>query len=91
MRASINVFNDSSGKVRVLLNLTKACAEGINFVGVLRVALLDIVWNPSIEKQMAYFSTEGFQTTNSKTTLTALTKLNPITQTSIKFAIPSPC
>ena len=91
LQASINVFNNSSSKVKVLLNSTKECAEGINLVGASKVVLVDIVWNPSVEKQEAYFSTEGFQTTYSKLIFSALTKLNPTTQTLIKFAIPSPC
>ena len=74
-----------------MLNSTKACAEGINLVGASRVVLLDIVWNPSVEKQVTCLSTESFQTTYSKTTLSALIKLNPTTKTSIKFAILSPC
>ena len=51
-QASINAFNfkDPSSNVRVLLALIKACAEGIYLVGELRVVLLDIVWNPSVEK-----------------------------------------
>ena len=73
--------------MRVLLN----SAERINLIDASIVVLLDIVWNPSIENQSTCFSTEGFQTTHSKTTLTAPTKLNPTTQTSIKFTIPSPC
>ena len=81
LQASINAFNDSSSKVRVLLTSTKACIKGINLIGASRVVLIDIVWN----------STEGFQTTYSKTILSLPTKLNPTAQTSIKFTILSPC
>ncbi|XVF24407.1 hypothetical protein REPUB_Repub13aG0125200 [Reevesia pubescens] len=48
---SINVFNDPTSKARVLLASTKACSEGINLVGGSRVVLLDVTWNPSVERQ----------------------------------------
>ncbi|KAF8027279.1 hypothetical protein BT93_E0246 [Corymbia citriodora subsp. variegata] len=48
---SINAFNDPTSEVRVLLASTKACSEGINLVGASRVVLLDVVWNPSVERQ----------------------------------------
>ena len=35
----------------ILLASTKACAEGINLADASRVVLLDIVLNPSIERQ----------------------------------------
>lgn len=47
----INTFNDPTSEVRVLLASTKACSEGINLVGASRVVLLDVVWNPSVERQ----------------------------------------
>ncbi|KAF9606092.1 hypothetical protein IFM89_023115 [Coptis chinensis] len=47
----INNFNDPSSKVKVLLASTKACREGINLVGASRIVLLDVVWNPSVERQ----------------------------------------
>ncbi|KAG2680111.1 hypothetical protein I3760_11G083300 [Carya illinoinensis] len=50
-QSSINVFNDPSSNIRVLLASTRACSEGINLVGASRVVLLDVVWNPSVERQ----------------------------------------
>ncbi|WRX29998.1 SNF2 [Theobroma cacao] len=50
-QSSINVFNDPTSKARVLLASTKACSEGINLVGGSRVVLLDVTWNPSVERQ----------------------------------------
>ncbi|XVF37304.1 hypothetical protein REPUB_Repub19eG0134600 [Reevesia pubescens] len=50
-QCSINVFNDPMSKARVLLASTKACSEGINLVGGSRVVLLDVTWNPSVERQ----------------------------------------
>ncbi|GMI90709.1 hypothetical protein HRI_002740200 [Hibiscus trionum] len=47
----INVFNDPMSKARVLLASTRACSEGINLVGGSRVVLLDVTWNPSVERQ----------------------------------------
>ncbi|GMI85084.1 hypothetical protein HRI_002177700 [Hibiscus trionum] len=47
----INVFNDPKSKARVLLASTKACSEGINLVGGSRLVLLDVTWNPSVERQ----------------------------------------
>ncbi|GLT46905.1 hypothetical protein SLA2020_206320 [Shorea laevis] len=47
----INVFNDPNGEAKVLLASTKACSEGIHLVGASRVILLDVVWNPSVERQ----------------------------------------
>ncbi|CAK9173334.1 unnamed protein product [Ilex paraguariensis] len=47
----ISVFNDPTSEVRVLLASTKACSEGINLVGASRVVLLDVVWNPSVQRQ----------------------------------------
>ncbi|XP_047306685.1 SNF2 domain-containing protein CLASSY 3-like [Impatiens glandulifera] len=50
-QASISSFNDSDSGVKVLLASTKACSEGISLVGASRVVLLDVVWNPSVERQ----------------------------------------
>ncbi|KAL9242736.1 hypothetical protein vseg_016706 [Gypsophila vaccaria] len=47
----ISMFNDPSSEVRVLLASTKACGEGIHLVGASRVVLLDVVRNPSLERQ----------------------------------------
>uniref|UniRef100_A0A2N9IDF5 Helicase C-terminal domain-containing protein n=1 Tax=Fagus sylvatica TaxID=28930 RepID=A0A2N9IDF5_FAGSY len=50
-QSSINVFNDPTSEARVLFASIKACSEGINLVGASRVVLLDVVWNPSVERQ----------------------------------------
>ncbi|OMO77484.1 SNF2-related protein [Corchorus olitorius] len=50
-QSSINAFNDPTSKARVLLASTKACSEGINLIGGSRVVLLDVTWNPSVERQ----------------------------------------
>ncbi|KAF8412498.1 hypothetical protein HHK36_000463 [Tetracentron sinense] len=50
-QSSINLFNDPTSEVRILLASTKACSEGINLIGASRVVLLDVVWNPSVERQ----------------------------------------
>lgn len=47
----INSFNDKCGEAKVMLASQKACSEGINLVGASRVVLLDVVWNPSVERQ----------------------------------------
>ncbi|KAI3719345.1 hypothetical protein L6452_20242 [Arctium lappa] len=47
----INGFNDPNSKVKVLLASTKCCSEGIHLIGASRVVLLDVVWNPSVERQ----------------------------------------
>ncbi|GLU13351.1 hypothetical protein SLE2022_299890 [Rubroshorea leprosula] len=47
----INIFNDPNGEAKVLLASTKACSEGLELVGGSRVILLDVVWNPSVERQ----------------------------------------
>ncbi|KAL0331884.1 UNVERIFIED_CONTAM: SNF2 domain-containing protein CLASSY 3 [Sesamum calycinum] len=47
----INSFNDKHGEAKVLLASQRACSEGINLVGASRVVLLDVVWNPSVERQ----------------------------------------
>lgn len=48
---SINTFNDPKSEAKVLLASLKACSEGINLVGASRVVLLDVHWNPSVERQ----------------------------------------
>lgn len=50
-QASINTLNDPKSEVKVLLASIKACSEGISLVGASRVVLLDVVWNPSVERQ----------------------------------------
>ncbi|XP_071919247.1 SNF2 domain-containing protein CLASSY 3 [Coffea arabica] len=50
-QSSISSLNDPSGKVKVLFASTKACSEGINLSGASRVVLLDVVWNPAVERQ----------------------------------------
>ncbi|XP_027085880.2 SNF2 domain-containing protein CLASSY 3 [Coffea arabica] len=50
-QSSISSLNDASSKVKVLFASTKACSEGINLIGASRVVLLDVVWNPSVERQ----------------------------------------
>ncbi|GFZ15391.1 chromatin remodeling 31 [Actinidia rufa] len=50
-QSCISSLNDPASEVRVLLASTKACSEGINLVGASRVVLLDVVWNPSVERQ----------------------------------------
>uniref|UniRef100_A0A803L5U0 Uncharacterized protein n=1 Tax=Chenopodium quinoa TaxID=63459 RepID=A0A803L5U0_CHEQI len=47
----IKLFNNPGSEARVLLASTKACCEGISLVGASRVVLLDVVWNPSVERQ----------------------------------------
>ncbi|CAL9125501.1 unnamed protein product [Musa acuminata var. zebrina] len=48
---SIDIFNDTKGKAKVLLASTKACCEGISLTGASRVILLDVVWNPAVGRQ----------------------------------------
>nr|GEU88230.1 SNF2 domain-containing protein CLASSY 4-like [Tanacetum cinerariifolium] len=48
---SINTFNNPKSEAKVLLASLKACSEGINLVGASRVVLLDVHWNPSVERQ----------------------------------------
>ncbi|XP_024030642.1 SNF2 domain-containing protein CLASSY 3 [Morus notabilis] len=50
-QCAINKFNDMTSEAKVVLASIKACGEGINLVGASRVVLLDVVWNPSLEKQ----------------------------------------
>ncbi|XP_037496282.1 SNF2 domain-containing protein CLASSY 3 isoform X2 [Jatropha curcas] len=47
----IKNFNNRNSDSKVMLASTKACSEGINLVGASRVVLLDVVWNPSVERQ----------------------------------------
>ncbi|KAI5655811.1 hypothetical protein M9H77_32998 [Catharanthus roseus] len=47
----IHSLNNNESESQVLLASTKACSEGINLVGASRVVLLDVVWNPSVERQ----------------------------------------
>ncbi|KAK1425092.1 hypothetical protein QVD17_20436 [Tagetes erecta] len=47
----INAFNNPKSELKVLLAATKCCSEGIHLIGGSRVVLLDVVWNPSVEKQ----------------------------------------
>ncbi|KAL2539921.1 SNF2 domain-containing protein CLASSY 3 [Abeliophyllum distichum] len=47
----INLFNDPQSEVKVMLASTKCCSEGINLIGASRIVLLDVVWNPSVERQ----------------------------------------
>ncbi|KAM5573212.1 SNF2 domain-containing protein CLASSY 3-like [Rosa sericea] len=50
-QTSMKAFNDPSSRAKVLLASTKGCNEGINLVGASRVVLLDVTWNPSVERQ----------------------------------------
>uniref|UniRef100_A0A803L5Q6 Uncharacterized protein n=1 Tax=Chenopodium quinoa TaxID=63459 RepID=A0A803L5Q6_CHEQI len=50
-QSMIRLFNDPKSEARVLLASIKACGEGIHLVGASRVVLLDVVWNPSVERQ----------------------------------------
>ncbi|KAJ4835409.1 hypothetical protein Tsubulata_023696 [Turnera subulata] len=50
-QALIKNFNDPRSESKLLLASTRACSEGINLVGASRVVLLDVVWNPSVERQ----------------------------------------
>ncbi|KAI5678446.1 hypothetical protein M9H77_09396 [Catharanthus roseus] len=47
----IHSLNADNSEAKALLASTKACFEGINQVGTSRVVLLDVVWNPSVERQ----------------------------------------
>ena len=47
----LNIFNNPNSEAKVLLAATKCCSEGISLVGASRVVLLDVVWNPSVERQ----------------------------------------
>ncbi|XP_050377331.1 SNF2 domain-containing protein CLASSY 3-like [Argentina anserina] len=50
-QSSMKAFNDPLSRAKVLLASTKGCNEGINLVGASRVVLLDVTWNPSVERQ----------------------------------------
>ncbi|KAK7373483.1 hypothetical protein VNO80_06893 [Phaseolus coccineus] len=47
----IHSFNDANSQAKVLLASIKASSEGINLTGASRVVILDVVWNPSVERQ----------------------------------------
>ncbi|XP_013448426.2 SNF2 domain-containing protein CLASSY 3 [Medicago truncatula] len=47
----IHSFNDANSQAKILLASTNACSEGISLVGASRVVLLDVVWNPSVDRQ----------------------------------------
>ncbi|KAK1353047.1 hypothetical protein POM88_052885 [Heracleum sosnowskyi] len=56
----IEILKQSSANLSSVLSMIrkakcgssiKACSEGINLVGASRVVLLDVVWNPSVERQ----------------------------------------
>ncbi|KAM7272806.1 hypothetical protein ACFE04_027470 [Oxalis oulophora] len=47
----INLFNDPKSDARIMLASIKSCGEGINLIGASRVVLLDVLWNPSAERQ----------------------------------------
>lgn len=47
----ISSLNAPNSEAKVLLASVKACSEGISLVGASRVVLLDVVWNPSFERQ----------------------------------------
>jgi len=44
-------FNDPNSQAKVFLASIKASSEGINLIGASRVVILDVVWNPSVERQ----------------------------------------
>ncbi|KAE9617938.1 putative DNA helicase chromatin remodeling SNF2 family [Lupinus albus] len=47
----IHSFNDANSKAKLLLASSNACSEGINLTGASRVVLLNVLWNPSKERQ----------------------------------------
>lgn len=47
----ISSLNAHNSEAKVLLASVKACSEGISLVGASRVVLLDVVWNPSFQRQ----------------------------------------
>ncbi|KAK7256252.1 hypothetical protein RIF29_29691 [Crotalaria pallida] len=47
----VHYFNDSDSKAKIMLASTNACSKGINLTEASRVVLLDVLWNPSKEKQ----------------------------------------
>ncbi|XP_044400752.1 SNF2 domain-containing protein CLASSY 3-like [Triticum aestivum] len=44
-------FNDMESEAKVMLAWTKVCGEGITLFGASRVVLLDVVCNPSVQRQ----------------------------------------
>ncbi|XP_073355770.1 SNF2 domain-containing protein CLASSY 4-like [Aegilops tauschii subsp. strangulata] len=44
-------FNDMESESKVMLASTKVCGEGITLIGASRVVPLDVVWNPSVQRQ----------------------------------------
>ncbi|CAA7406742.1 unnamed protein product [Spirodela intermedia] len=50
-QAVIERFNNEESSARLLLASTRACSEGISLTGASRVVLLDVVWNPAVERQ----------------------------------------
>ena len=44
-------FNDMESEAKVMLAWTKVCGEGIALFGSSRVVLLDVVCNPSVQRQ----------------------------------------
>lgn len=47
----IGIFNNPVSEAKVPLASANCCSEGINLVGASRVVLLDVFWNPSVERQ----------------------------------------
>lgn len=50
-QSMIEIFNNPTSEAQILLASTKCCSEGINLVGGSRIVLLDVMWNPSVERQ----------------------------------------
>ncbi|WCJ20755.1 DNA repair and recombination protein RAD54-like [Euphorbia peplus] len=50
-QSKIKIFNNTKSEAKVMLASTKACSEGISLVGASRVVLVDVVWNPQVERQ----------------------------------------
>ena len=44
-------FNDVESEAKVMLAWTKVCGEGITFFGASCLVLLDVVCNPSVQRQ----------------------------------------
>ena len=47
----IDIFNESKSEAKVMLASTKSCSEGISLIRASRVVLIDVVWNPPVERQ----------------------------------------
>lgn len=47
----IGRFNEGGSGCKVMLASQRACCEGISLVGASRVVLLDVCWNPSVQRQ----------------------------------------